>query len=77
VAEYARTLADALPPLKEEALRAAADYGAARYGPPGRPVPAEAAQRARALWERVIEALFDRYGWRVYLWRRLGWRRRR
>ncbi|WP_374712058.1 transglutaminase TgpA family protein [Symbiobacterium terraclitae] len=77
VAEYARTLADALPPLKEEALRAAADYGAARYGPPGRPVPAEAAQRARALWERVSEALFDRYGWRVYLWRRLGWRRRR
>jgi len=77
VPEYARTLAEALPPLKAEVLRAAADYNAARYGPPGRPVPTEAAQRARAFWQRVGDALSERYGWRVYLWRRLRWRRGR
>lgn len=77
VSEYARTLAEALPPLEDAAMRAAADYNAARYAPPGRPVSAEAAQRARSLWQRANDALYDRYGWRVYLWRRLRWRRGR
>jgi len=72
--EYAEHVAGALPSLREEVLQAAADYSAARYGPPGRPVPPEHAQRARAFWQRAKDALFDRYGWRVYLWRRLGWR---
>ena len=76
-AEYARTLATALPPLGEVAVRAAADYSAARYGPPGRPVLAADAKRARAFWRRAKEVLLDQFGWRTYLWRRLRWRGRR
>lgn len=72
--EYAEHVARALPALREDALQAAADYAAARYGPPGRPVPAEHARRARAFWQRAKDALFDRYGWWTYLLRRLGWR---
>lgn len=73
--EYAARVAESLPSLREEVLQAASDYSAARYGPPGRPVPAEHAQRARAFWQRAKDALFDRYGWRTYLLRRLGLRR--
>ncbi|WP_043714094.1 transglutaminase TgpA family protein [Symbiobacterium thermophilum] len=73
--EYAEQVAAALPSLGQEARQAAADYTAARYGPPDDPVPAEHAQRARAFWQRAKEALAEEYGWRVYLRRRLVGRR--
>lgn len=75
--EYAEQVSSAFPALREELLQAAADYTAARYGPPGVPVSPERAQKARAFWQRAKDALRERYGWRAYLLRRLGLRGRR
>jgi hypothetical protein len=72
--EYARTLGEKWPALKDPAAQVAEDYTAARYSPPGRPADDEAPGRAKAFWQKVEETLFNRFGWRVYLWRRLTWR---
>jgi len=70
--EYAQTLAQTLPAMSEPLKRVADDYSVARYAPPDRHVDPEAPSRARALWEDVHTALMSRFGWRRYLWRRLG-----
>lgn len=73
--EYAEQIGTAMPPLREEARLVAEDYNLARYGPGTEPVPPEVAARAKSFWQHARALLFDRYGWRIYLWRRL-WRRR-
>ncbi|HYG57556.1 MAG TPA: transglutaminaseTgpA domain-containing protein [Symbiobacteriaceae bacterium] len=73
--EYAVTLGNRWPALKEPAAEMAQEYTEARYSPPGHPVPEGAQQQARTFWEKVHEVLFSRYGWRAYLWRRLKWRK--
>ncbi|MDB4895699.1 MAG: hypothetical protein JWN15_1961 [Firmicutes bacterium] len=73
--EYAQSLSARWPSLQEPAAQVAEDYTVARYAPPDRTPAPGAAARARALWEQVHEAVFNRYGWRTYLWRRL-WRRK-
>jgi transglutaminase-like putative cysteine protease len=72
--EFATALGQDLSTLKDAAVQVANDYTAARFAPPDRPVDAGAGERARTLWGKVQESLFDRYGWRTYLWRRLRWR---
>lgn len=69
--EYAASLGDKWPKLREPATQVAEDYTVARYAPPGTPVSPEAPSRARELWNQVHEQLFNRFGWRVYLWKRL------
>lgn len=71
--EYARVLGQQWSSLQEPAERVADDYTYARFGPPHSPLDTEAAGRARQLWEKVQEAVFNRFGWRRYLWRRLRW----
>lgn len=73
--EYAHSLGQKWPALRDPALQVAQDYTNARYAPPDRPVPPEAPSRARELFRKVHEVLFERYGWRTYLWRRLRWRK--
>ncbi|MFZ5813829.1 MAG: transglutaminase TgpA family protein [Bacillota bacterium] len=75
--EYAVTLGEAFPPLKEPALQVAEDYTVARYGPGEEPVDEAASERAKTFWQRAHEELFNRYGWRTYLWRRLPWPRKK
>jgi hypothetical protein len=73
--EYAAAIGVRWPALRDAAAQVAEDYTIARYSPPGHPVDAEAAPRAKSLWEKVHEVIFQRYGWRTYLWRRLRWRK--
>lgn len=74
--EYANTLGQDWPSLKEPATRVAQDYTRSRYAPEGQPTHSEAAGRARKFWRTVQSLLFSRYGWRHYLWRRLKWQNR-
>lgn len=74
--EYAATLGNAFPSMREPVMKAAEDYTAARYSPAERPLDTEAGERAKSFWSRAHEELFNRYGWRTYLWRRL-WRSRK
>lgn len=74
--EYAVQMAKTFPSLAEPMQRAAEDYTRARYGPGADPEDGPAAERARKLWAAIRQALFDRFGWRSYLWRRLRRRRR-
>ena len=69
--EYASSLGNKWPTLRDPATQVAEDYTIARYAPPGTPISPEAPSRARDLWTKVHEHLFNRFGWRIYLWRRL------
>lgn len=69
--EYAATLGDSFPVLKEPAHQAAEDYTIARYSQPGTAVNEGADNRAKSFWQQIHEELFSHYGWRTYLWRRL------
>ncbi|MFZ5822800.1 MAG: transglutaminase TgpA family protein [Bacillota bacterium] len=75
--EYAATLGEAFPILKEPAEQVADDYTVARYGPDTERVDPEAGERARSFWQKAHEELFSRYGWRTYLYRRLRWVRKK
>lgn len=75
--EYAEYLGEQWPALARAAQHLAQDYEQVRFAPPSASVDPGAARRARRFWQHVRDALVDRYGWRGYLWRRLGlpWRR--
>ncbi|HYF92054.1 MAG TPA: transglutaminase domain-containing protein [Symbiobacteriaceae bacterium] len=73
-AEYARDLGRRWPQLQDSADEVAREYNEARFSPPGHPVPPEAGANAKSFWAKVHAALFVRFGWRIYLWRRLKWR---
>ncbi len=75
--EYATSLGKAFPGIREPALQAAEDYAAARYSPARQSLDNAVGDRAKSFWTRIHEELFNRYGWRVYLWRRLRWQRRK
>jgi transglutaminase-like putative cysteine protease len=72
--EYAEDLGERWPTLKEPAVEVAREYTEARFAPPGHAVPDETSTHAKSFWTKVHEALFDRFGWRTYFWRRLRWR---
>ncbi|MGE5673379.1 MAG: DUF3488 and DUF4129 domain-containing transglutaminase family protein [Mycobacterium leprae] len=69
--EYAAVVGGEWPDLKEPVAELAADYNQVRYGPADRPASGEAGTRTRGFWEKLHGTLFDRLGWRTYLWRRL------
>jgi len=71
--EFARTLGQQWPKLAEPATQVAEDYTVSRYAPPTRPAPEGAAARAKSLWAAIHDVLFQKVGWRSYLWRRLRW----
>lgn len=73
--EYAASLGEAFPGLREPASRVAEDYTVARYSPSADRVDSGAGARAKTFWQQAHEELFSRYGWRTYLWRRLRWER--
>lgn len=73
--EYAAALGKAWPSLREPTMEVAEEYTAARYSAPGTHVGSNAHSKARELWQKVLHALFTHYGWRGYLWRRLGWKK--
>lgn len=75
--EYADTIGKRWAPLHDPAIQVADEYTAARYSPPERAVPGEVSDHARTLWEKANEVLFDKFGWRRYLWRRLWTRRKK
>ncbi|MDF2630977.1 MAG: hypothetical protein K0R39_4808, partial [Symbiobacteriaceae bacterium] len=72
--EYAKDLGERWPTLKEPAGEVAREYSEARFAPPGHPLPDETSSHAKSFWTKLHEALFDRFGWRTYFWRRLRWR---
>jgi transglutaminase-like putative cysteine protease len=72
--EYAQVIGKRWPVIREPAADVAREYNEARYGPPDRVPDGQASKDAKSLWEKVHELLFDRFGWRTYLWRRLRWK---
>lgn len=70
--EYARYLGEQWPALAKSAQQLAEDYEWVRFAPPSASIDPGAAGRARRFWQRMRNSLIRQYGWRGYLWRRLG-----
>lgn len=73
--EYADALQSTWPELAAALRTVAGDYTAARFGPPGLPLPAGAVERAHAARRQAWHELVRRFGYLYCLWRRIrSWR---
>lgn len=70
--EYARTIGDTWPALRQQADQVARDYEQIQYAPPEEPVDPEAARRAAGFLQAVRTNLIHQYGRVRFLWRRMG-----